>query len=122
MVDLDGYVVYVIILIIRKGFFCNRCKAIKTPKTKEEINAERKENNLKKNIKGEKTNWLCLNCQNLNYYFRENCNRCQIKRQKEFPSINFIHNHKISRKNNNIILDKNIKANRDINTQNNHIN
>ena len=72
---------------------CNRCLNIKEPKTIEEINRirkekeEKKKNKKKKKIKKQKSDWLCLNCKNLNYGFRKKCNRCQIERQDHFPNI-----------------------------------
>ena len=72
---------------------CNRCLNIKMPKTIEEINRirkekeEKKKNKKKKKIKIQKSDWLCLNCKNLNYGFRKKCNRCQIERQDHFPNI-----------------------------------
>ena len=67
---------------------CNRCKAIKTPKTKEEIIKERKSGKiLNKRIKNKKKDWLCLNCQNINFSFRKKCNRCHIQRKKLYPLV-----------------------------------
>ena len=87
---------------------CNRCYAIKNPKTLEEINKKKDENKkAKKKVKERKTDWLCLNCQNLNYGFRKNCNRCQIQRKDEFPSIYLEPNQKING-NNNIIINNNL--------------
>ena len=87
---------------------CNRCFAIKNPKTIEEINKKKDDNKKnKKKIKERKTDWLCLNCQNLNYGFRKNCNRCQIQRKDEFPSIYLEPNQKING-NNNIIINNNL--------------
>ena len=86
---------------------CNRCKAVKTPKTKEEINKKKEINKNKKKIKRRKTDWLCLNCENLNYSFRKFCNRCKIERKEEFPSIYLEPYEKLNGKNNNIILMKN---------------
>jgi len=77
---------------------CNRCLAAKNPKTIEEINKKNEENKNKKNkkkVKERKTDWLCLNCQNLNYGFRRNCNRCKIQRKDEYPSIYLQPNQKI---------------------------
>ena len=69
---------------------CNRCFYAKEPKTIEEINKIKKEreekSNKVKNI-GKRSDWLCLNCQNLNYGFRKFCNRCHIERQEDFPTI-----------------------------------
>ena len=77
---------------------CNRCLALKNPKTIEEINKKNEENKNKKNKKkekGRKTDWLCLNCKNLNYGFRRNCKRCKIQRNDEYPSIYLQPNQKI---------------------------
>jgi hypothetical protein len=75
---------------------CNRCLARKNPKTIEEINQKNQENKKnKKKVKERKTDWLCLNCQNLNYGFRRNCNRCKIQRKDEYPSIYLQPNQKI---------------------------
>ena len=83
---------------------CNRCQEIKMPKTKEEIykNKENKKKNKKKN-KERKTDWMCLNCKNLNYGFRKNCNRCNIERKDEYPTIFLLPNQKKKEDNNNMI-------------------
>jgi hypothetical protein len=87
---------------------CNRCLAIKNPKSLEEINKKKDENKKnKKKVKERKTDWLCLNCQNLNYGFRKNCNRCQIQRKEEFPSIYLEPNQKINGKNTTNIINNN---------------
>ena len=61
---------------------CNRCFYYKLPKTLIEINKQKEENKKlhKKKAKEKKTDWICLNCNNLNYAFRKFCNRCQIER------------------------------------------
>ena len=64
---------------------CNRCLAIKMPKTKREIFRGNKKN--KKERKKRKLDWLCLNCLNINYSFRKNCNKCQIEKKGYFPLI-----------------------------------
>ena len=84
---------------------CNRCKVIKTPKTKDEIK-ENRDMNKKKIKKIKKSDWFCPYCNNINYFFRKNCNRCKIERKPEFPSFYLQHNEK-SKGNNNIILAKN---------------
>ena len=56
---------------------------------------------MKKKIKEKKTDWLCLNCQNINYSFRKNCNRCGVERKKEFPPIFYQSNQNLNEKNNN---------------------
>ena len=90
---------------------CNRCKAIKAPKSKEEIREnEEIEKLIKRNKKAKKSDWFCPNCQNINYYFRKNCNRCKIERKKEFPSFFLEHNQRSKGNNNNMILAKNINS------------
>ena len=91
---------------------CNRCNAIKAPRTKEEIKEKEEfDKMMKKKIKEKKTDWLCLNCQNINYSFRRNCNRCGVERKKEFPPIIYPSNPNIDDKSNNT---KNIDVNDDI--------
>jgi len=75
---------------------CNRCKAIKLPKIKDEICVKRKKIKKEKNIPQDwKLDWICLNCKNLNYGFRKFCNRCKIKKQEVFPSIFLKPNQKL---------------------------
>ena len=86
---------------------CNRCKTIKVPKTKEEINKIRKK---KKNmIKENKKIWLCPNCENINYNFRKYCNRCEIERKNDFPSVYLVHYQKLNKDINNIASMKKTK-------------
>ena len=82
---------------------CNRCFYYKLPKTLIEINKQKEENKKlhKKKAKEKKTDWICLNCNNLNYAFRKFCNRCQIERN----DLNVLYpseNHNINTNNNNI--------------------
>ena len=99
---------------------CKRCKAIKAPKTRDEISKEKeKDKILKKRIKEKKVDWFCPYCSNINFGFRKNCNRCNTERKKEFPLVISLNNKK-SNDNNNTISSKNININKDIN--NNHIN
>ena len=86
---------------------CNRCQAIKKPKLKDEIFKKKDNKKNKKKNKERKTDWLCLNCQNLNYGFRKNCNRCKIERKEDFPSIYLEPNQKINGNNNNMVLMNN---------------
>jgi len=103
---------------------CNRCLAIKNPKTIEEINKKKDDKKNKKKVKERKTDWLCLNCQNLNYGFRKNCNRCQIQRKDEYPSIYLQPNQKINGNNNIIIYNNlyNVQCGNGLNNQNNNFN
>ena len=95
---------------------CNRCKALKKPRTKEEIKQKEKILKItKKKIKDKKTDWICPYCQNINYSFRKNCNRCQTERKKEFPAIYSLYNQKTINKNNNINITRNIGESENIN-------
>ena len=61
--------------------FCNRCKIPKAPLKKVSF-LDNKGNQIINNFKNinHKDDWNCYNCGNVNYAFRLNCNRCQIKR------------------------------------------
>ena len=63
---------------------CNRCGVIKKPKSimKKKIKNECKKYDLKERC-NKKGDWICSNCNNLNYSFRIICNRCK------FPKINY---------------------------------
>ena len=60
---------------------CNRCKINKMPKSLAKIredeireNGERK----KKPLIEREGDWLCTKCRNLNFAFRQSCNRCKL--------------------------------------------
>lgn len=61
---------------------CNRCETLKAPRKVIEIK-KRKEKELKEMVRGgntrisKKGDWLCNECQNLNYGFRKVCNKCK---------------------------------------------
>ncbi len=67
---------------------CNRCYEIKSPKTLKRIKKEMKEKNLedkkKKCLVERKGDWQCPKCNNLNFYFRKECNRCHLSKEKYF--------------------------------------
>ena len=65
---------------------CNRCKIPKKP-LKKTVILDNKGNKIIDNIMNtnHKDDWNCYNCGNVNYAFRLNCNRCQIKRDN-FPN------------------------------------
>ena len=88
---------------------CNRCQAVKNPILKVEM-TKKKENKkkLKKKKKERKTDWLCLNCYNINYGFRNLCNRCSIERQITFPTVYLEPNQKINGNDNNDIIMNNL--------------
>lgn len=60
---------------------CNRCKIPKKPLRKSVI-MDNKGNKIIDNLinANHKDDWNCYNCGNINYAFRLNCNRCQMKR------------------------------------------
>lgn len=63
---------------------CNRCKIPKKPLKRGVIldnKGKRNLNNLMNEMNfNHKDDWNCYNCGNINYAFRLNCNRCQMKR------------------------------------------
>ena len=62
---------------------CNRCKIPKKP-LKKAVIMDNKGNKIIDNLinANHKDDWNCYNCGNINYAFRLNCNRCQMKREK----------------------------------------
>ena len=73
--------------------------------------AKKKENKKKlKKKKEKKTDWLCLNCNNINYSFREHCNRCGIERQMHFPTIHLKQGQKINGNNTSEIIMNNLNV------------
>ena len=62
---------------------CNRCKIPKKP-LKRAVIMDNKGNKIIDNLinANHKDDWNCYNCGNINYAFRLNCNRCQMKREK----------------------------------------
>ena len=64
---------------------CNRCFEIKDPKTLEEIKKELEEKNSgdkkKKPLIERKGDWQCPKCHNLNFAFRQECNRCHLSKE-----------------------------------------
>eukprot|EP00826_Nyctotherus_ovalis_P005711 TRINITY_DN1129_c0_g1_i6.p1 TRINITY_DN1129_c0_g1~~TRINITY_DN1129_c0_g1_i6.p1 ORF type:complete len:257 (-),score=38.16 TRINITY_DN1129_c0_g1_i6:164-934(-) len=72
---------------------CNRCGKTKTKddpvgKPKHLLRKENDENfpatqqsRPKKSLKERTGNWLCLSCQNVNFSFRQRCNRCKMNKE-----------------------------------------
>ena len=60
---------------------CNRCKIPKKP-LKKSLILDNKGNKIIGNLinANHKDDWNCYNCGNINYAFRLNCNRCQMKK------------------------------------------
>lgn len=61
---------------------CNRCGIEKMPKSLQKIKEENELNNTgdkkKKPLVERKGDWQCPKCRNLNFAFRQSCNRCKL--------------------------------------------
>ena len=88
---------------------CNRCEAPKQPKSLEQIKIENEQKSgerKKKPLIERKGDWQCPLCHNLNFAFRQSCNRCKlpkevylkfcIQKQAFGEQSNFINNPSIS--------------------------
>jgi hypothetical protein len=74
---------------------CNRCGIIKKPKRIIDLksNKENKINNELKDQNNKKGDWICINCNNLNYSFRAICNRCKIPKINQYLNdLNYLNN------------------------------
>jgi hypothetical protein len=69
---------------------CNRCKIPKNP-LKKSVIMDNKGNKISDSLlnANHKDDWNCYNCGNINYAFRLNCNRCQMKREDSFNEYNY---------------------------------
>ena len=54
---------------------------------KEYIKENNKNENKKKNFEERKGDWLCLFCNNLNFAFRNKCNRCKMAKKQAVKKI-----------------------------------
>jgi uncharacterized OB-fold protein len=65
---------------------CNKCgvkmKPIKVNNIQNEINFQQNNKKFKKNFIKKSGDWFCLNCSNINFAFRSECNRCHLSKQK----------------------------------------
>jgi hypothetical protein len=68
---------------------CNRCKIPKKP-LKKSIIMDNNGNKIMDNLSNanHKDDWNCYNCGNINYAFRLNCNRCQMKKENSIQACN----------------------------------
>ncbi len=68
---------------------CNRCKIPKKP-LKKSLTLDNKGNKIIDNLVtvNHKDDWNCYNCGNVNYAFRLNCNRCQMKKESSLNCCN----------------------------------
>ncbi len=84
---------------------CNRCSELKDPKTLEEIKKETEEKNSgdkkKKPLIERKGDWQCPNCHNLNFAFRQQCNRCHLSKEVYLNYKNQIQQQQQQQSNNN---------------------
>ena len=76
---------------------CNRCGIDKQPKSLQKIKEENELNNngekKKKPLIERKGDWQCPKCHNLNFAFRQSCNRCKLpKPPLNSHTNNYIHN------------------------------
>ena len=121
---------------------CNRCKKSKSSKinNKQNSNIEKlNEKNIKKNnfsnfillnnkqkhFSERLGDWVCFKCKNLNFSFRNFCNRCQLSKEESnnsFMQFN-LYNQNILIQNNNIITNNNSINQKNVidNIVNNHI-
>ena len=63
---------------------CNRCEAPKQPKSLEQIKIENEQKSgerKKKPLVERKGDWQCPACHNLNFAFRQSCNRCKLPKE-----------------------------------------
>ena len=63
---------------------CNRCEAPKQPKSLEQIKIENEQKSVerkKKPLIERKGDWQCPICHNLNFAFRQSCNRCKLSKE-----------------------------------------
>ena len=75
---------------------CNRCGIDKMPKSIQKIKEENELNNngekKKKPLIERKGDWQCPKCRNLNFAFRQSCNRCKLPKpinvQSNQPIVN----------------------------------
>ena len=63
---------------------CNRCGVKMKPKIikKQKKETIKKEKTTKKSFVEKTGDWICPNCTNINFAFRQSCNRCQLSKQK----------------------------------------
>ena len=72
---------------------CNRCGIVKRPKKILDLKQKFESKEIKE-IKNRNDNnnkegdWICFNCRNLNYSFRNVCNRCKIPKVNQVMSNN----------------------------------
>jgi hypothetical protein len=99
---------------------CNRCKSKKMPKIKEEIFKEKDKQKKNKKKKIRKHDWLCLNCENINYGFRKTCNRCSMEKKLDFPSVYYDFDSKMQDKNS-VLISMNNPGKKKNNVNNNRI-
>ena len=91
---------------------CNRCGIVKKPqkiidlkqKYESKESKEIKDRNSKNNKDGD---WICFNCRNLNYSFRNVCNRCKMPKVNQTISNNIQKNSTYSFPNSFFIIRNN---------------
>ena len=63
---------------------CNKCNASKSPKKikKRKGTNENEDTKSNKQFSERVGDWICFKCKNLNFAFRNVCNRCQIPKEE----------------------------------------
>jgi hypothetical protein len=83
---------------------CNRCGVKMKPKIikKQKKEPVKKEKTTKKGFVEKTGDWICPNCTNINFAFRNSCNRCQLSKQKAFlifQKMQLLNNSKVDQLN-----------------------
>lgn len=82
----------------------------------------KEDENVKKPFIEKKGDWICFQCKNLNFTYRNNCNICGISKLENTKNgISVLNSDSVINNNNNISSGKNsVKKNK--NTSNNNVN
>ena len=106
---------------------CNKCgvkiKPIIIKNIQNNISEQKKKKEKKKLIK-KRGDWICPNCSNNNFAFRDNCNRCQLSKQKAILIIQQMQMMNKMKENNNTGVNstnKNVNNNQMMNQQINQL-
>ena len=83
------------------------------------LNEQKKKKEKKKLVK-KRGDWICPNCSNNNFAFRENCNRCHLPKQRAFLIMQQTQMMKM-KDNINISMNNNNNNNQMINQQLNNL-
>ena len=79
-----------------KRIKCNRCGIVKRPKKLVDLDSNIANNKFNKKTYIKKEDWICINCENFNYAFRNFCNRCRIPKYPFLYDSHFVENNKMN--------------------------